>query len=179
MALTRHVALLRAVNVGGRKLVMAALRQLLAELGLQAPSTLLQSGNAVFGSAESSAALEARLEREIAGRFGLATDVFVRTADEWRAIIAANPHGAMARSDPGHLVVMTLRTEPSGDALARLRMEVKGREAIEADGRELYISYPDGIGDSKLTGAIIERHLGVRGTARNWNTVTKLAALLG
>jgi uncharacterized protein (DUF1697 family) len=178
MALTRRVALLRAVNVGGRKLVMAALRQMLADIGLESPGTLLQSGNAVFGSAESPADLEPRLEREIASRFGLATDAFVRTADEWRAIIAANPHGAMARSDPGHLVVMALRTEPGGQALARLKTEVKGREAIEADGRELYITYPDGIGDSRLTGAVIERCLGVRGTARNWNTVTKLAAML-
>jgi uncharacterized protein (DUF1697 family) len=59
-----------------------------------------------------------------------------------------------------------------------LRAWIPGREAIEAQGRELYITYPDGIGDSKLTNAVIERRLGVRGTARNWNTVTKLADML-
>ena len=66
--------------------------------------------------------------------------------------------------------------DPAG--LRELRSWIPGRETIEAVGRELYIAYPDGIGASKLTGAVIERRLKTRGTARNWNTVTKLAALL-
>ena len=178
MALTAHVALLRAVNVGGRgKVAMADLRAMLADLGFEAPQSLLQSGNLVFRSEPTGSALEALLERETKARLGLATDYIVRTAVEWERIIAANPFAAMARDDPSHLLVMPLKSSPDAAGLEGLRAWIPDREAIEAAGRELYIRYPDGIGTSKLTGAVIERRLGTRGTARNWNTVTKLAAL--
>lgn len=180
MAVTTHIALLRAVNVGGRgKIAMADLRAMLADLGFERPQSLLQSGNLVFASKPTGAALEALLEREAKARLGLATDVIVRTADEWRGIVAANPFSAMASNDPSHLVVMPLKSPPDALGLEGLRAWIPGREAIEASGRELYITYPDGIGTSKLTGAVIERRVGARGTARNWNTVTKLAALAG
>jgi uncharacterized protein (DUF1697 family) len=179
MALTAHVALLRAVNVGGRsKVAMADLRQLLAELGYEGPRSLLQSGNLVFRSEATGAALEAELKREALARLGLDTDFLVRTADAWARVVAANPFADAARDDPSHLVVMPLTAPPGAIELEGLRAWIPGREAIEAAGRELYITYPDGIGESKLTNAVIERRLGVRGTARNWNTVTKLANLL-
>lgn len=178
MAVTTHIALLRAVNVGGRgKVAMTDLRAMLEELGFEAPQSLLQSGNLVFASETTGAALEAVLEQEAKARLGLATDFIVRTANEWRRIVAANPFAAMAKEDPSHLVVMPLKSPPDAAGLKGLRAWIPGREAIEASGRELYISYPDGIGTSKLTGAVIERRVGARGTARNWNTVTKLAAL--
>jgi uncharacterized protein (DUF1697 family) len=178
MALTTQIALLRAVNVGGRKASMADLRQMLADLGFEAPRTLIQSGNLVFGSAVGGAELEALLEREIAARLGLETDVLVRDPDEWRALIAANPHARMAADDPAHLMVMALKSPPGEAELAALRAWIPGREVVAAVGRQLYITYPDGAGESKLTNAAIERRLGVRGTARNWNTVGKLAAML-
>jgi uncharacterized protein (DUF1697 family) len=178
MALTTHIALLRAVNVGGSgKVAMADLRALLANLGFETPQSLLQSGNLVFRSEPTGAALEALLERETKARLGLATDYIVRTAAEWERIVAANPFAAMARDDPSHLLVMPLKSAPDAVGLEGLRAWITGREAIEAAGRELYIAYPHGIGASKLTGAMIERRLGSRGTARNWNTVTKLATL--
>jgi uncharacterized protein (DUF1697 family) len=59
-----------------------------------------------------------------------------------------------------------------------LRAAVAGREIISQAGRELYIAYPDGIGESRLTNALIERRLGLRGTARNWNTILKIASAL-
>ena len=179
MALSTHVALLRAVNVGGRgKVAMADLRAMLAELGFEAPRSLLQSGNLVFRSQPTGAALEARLETQADARLGLATDFLVRTAAEWGDIVAANPYPAMAQDDPSHLLVMPLKAKPDAAGLRELQAWIPGRETIEAVGRELYIAYPDGIGTSKLTGAVVERRIKTRGTARNWNTVTKLAALL-
>jgi uncharacterized protein (DUF1697 family) len=178
MALTSHIALLRAVNVGGKKAIMAELRQWLADLGFEEPRTLIQSGNLVFRSQQTGAALEALLEREAAARLGLVTDFIVRTADEWRALIAANPHHAMARDDPAHLMAMPLKSTPDAAAVEALRAWIPGHESLVAHGRDLYITYPDGAGESKLTTAAIERRLGVRGTARNWNTVNKLAAML-
>jgi uncharacterized protein (DUF1697 family) len=172
------IALLRAVNVGGRKLVMSELRAMLADLGHAEARTLLQSGNLVFDpGARAGADLEAWLEAETQRRFGLATDYLVRTTAEWSAIIAANPFPAMAYDDPSHLVVMPLKSAPADGALAALRAAIVGREQADLIGRDLYLAYPDGIGDSKLTGAVIERRLGVRGTARNWNTVLRVGAL--
>lgn len=175
---TTCIALLRAVNVGGRTtLPMANLRALLLDLGLEQPATVLQSGNAVFlTTARATAPLEARLEREAAARLSLETTFFVRTAGEWEQLVAANPFVAEAVSDPSHLVVMFLKHAPAPAAVSALRAAIKGRERVSAVGRELYIVYPDGIGVSKLTGAVIEKTLGTRGTARNWNTVQKLSA---
>jgi uncharacterized protein (DUF1697 family) len=176
MALT--IALLRAVNVGGRKLVMSDLRAMLADLGHPDARTLLQSGNLVFDAGpRAGAELETWLEAETLQRFSLAADYLVRTAAEWSAIIAANPFPAMAEGDPSHLVVMALKSAPSEGALPALRAAIVGHEQAELFGRDLYLTYPDGIGDSKLTNAVIERRLGVRGTARNWNTALKLAAM--
>jgi uncharacterized protein (DUF1697 family) len=144
MALTTHIALLRAVNVGGSgKVAMADLRALAADLGFEAPQSLLQSGNLVFRSEPSGAALEAVLERETKVRLGLATDYIVRTAAEWERIVAANPFAPMARDDPSHLVVMPLKSPPDAAGLEAVRAWIPGRETIEAAGRELYITYPD------------------------------------
>ena len=113
----------------------------------------------------------------MAKRLKVQCDYLVRTAQEWRAIIAGNPFPDEAQSDPGHLVVMCLKTAPAKAAVQDLAAAIRGRELIRAVGRELYLVYPAGIGLSKLTGALIERKLNTRGTARNWNTVLKLAAL--
>ena len=178
MALTRQVALFRAVNVGGRKATSAELLALAADVGLADARNLLQSGNLVFRSERAGGELEAEIEVGFAARFGFATDVMVRGPKEWRATLAANPFAEMAARDPSHLVVMALKAAPAGADVAALAKQASSRERLEAAGRALFIAYGGGIGDSKLTNAVIERRLGVRGTARNWNTATKLAALL-
>jgi uncharacterized protein (DUF1697 family) len=178
-AMTMHVALLRAVNVGGRgSLAMADLRKVAEDLRYGAVKTLLQSGNLVFDAKGKTDALERALEAALKQQLGIETDFMVRGAREWDAIIAANPFPGEAKSDPGHLVVMVLKDRVTAKAVAALHDSVKGREIIRPAGRELYITYPDGIGRSKLSGSLIEKKLNTRGTARNWNTVTKLAALL-
>lgn len=179
--LTTFIGLLRAVNLAGRnKVRMADLRDLLAGLGMEDPRTLLQSGNVVFRTASRAAAqLERTLEREAEKRLGLRTDFFVRTTREWKAVIAGNPFPEEAERDPGHLLVVALKEAPGGAEVKGLQQAIKGRESVCADGRCAYIYYPDGVGRSRLTTAVIEKHLGTRGTARNWNTVLKLGALAG
>lgn len=176
---TTYVALLRAINVGGRNLVrMADLRACLGGLGFAEVQTLLQSGNVVFrGPPRSPANLETTLEREFERRLELATDMFVRTAAEWRAHIRGNPFPAEAKVDPGHLLLLPLKRAPTAAQVAALRSSIRGRERVRAKGRSLYAVYPDGVGNSRLTIAIIERHLDTRTTGRNWNTVGKLAAM--
>lgn len=175
--MTVHVALLRAVNVGGRVLAMADLRAMLATLGFADAQTLLQSGNVVFSAAGGGAALERLLEQETEKRLKLATHYLVRTGAEWARLIADNPFPREAKADPAHLVVMPLKTAPTKAGLAALEGAIPARERVEARGRDLYIVYPDGIGRSKLTIALIEKKLATRGTGRNWNTVLKLQAL--
>ena len=175
-----YVALLRAVNVGGRNPIgMSDLRELAARLKLDAPRTLLQSGNLVFESATRSATdLERLLESEAAVRLGLRTDFMVRSAADWRAIIERNPFPREAKNDPGHLLVMLFKQAPKPGDVKVLRAAIAGREVVEVVGANAYLVYPDGIGRSRLTTALIEKALGTRGTGRNWNTVVKLASLM-
>jgi uncharacterized protein (DUF1697 family) len=175
----RFIALLRGINVGGRnKVAMSALRDLFAELGFAGAQSVLQSGNLVFESTRRTpAALELVLEEETPKRLSVAADYMVRGSKEWEQIIARNPFPQEATNDPAHLVVMFLKAVPPPASVQALRAAVKGPEVLHCDGRQLYVVYPVGIGPSKLTGTLIEQKLGVRGTARNWNTVLRLAAL--
>ena len=176
-----QIALLRGINVVGRKMVvMAELRELACGLGFTGVRTLLQSGNLVFQCNQlRGAALERRLERETAKELGVDCDYVVRSAAEWAQIVARNPFPREAQDDPGHLLVMCLKALPSEQNVETLRACIKGREYFHADEKQLYLVYPDGVGRSKLTSNLIERKLAARGTARNWNTVRKLHALCG
>lgn len=173
-----YIALLRAVNVGGRSLLMVDLRKTLAKLGFEGAKTLLQSGNVVLTSDKrSTAELEKLLETGTEKHHKLQVDYIVRTAKEWADIIAANPYPNEAKSDPQRLVVSALKGAPKAGAEAALQAAIKGPETVRIIGRQAYLYYPDGQGTSKLTPAVIEKHLGTKGTARNWNTVLKLQAL--
>jgi uncharacterized protein (DUF1697 family) len=175
-----YVALLRAVNLPAHnKVGMADLCKVATGLGFESARTLLASGNLVFrGDAGATAKLETALRAETKKRLGLDTDFFVRSVKEWDGIIAGNAFPSYARRDPSHLVVIVLQEKPGPKAEAALREAIVGREEVRVAGRHAYITYPDGIGTSKLTTALIERKLGTRGTARNWNTVQKLAAMM-
>jgi uncharacterized protein (DUF1697 family) len=174
-----HLAFLRAINVGGHgPIPMAKLRGWLERLGCTGVRTLLQSGNVVFTSEDGTdAALEKTLEAAAAKGLGLETDFFVRSAREWKKVIADNPFPDAAKNDPSRLIVVVLKDAPSTAQAKALLAAIPGREDVGVRGRQAYIIYPDGQGRSKLTLGIIEKHLGARGTGRNWNTVLKLAAL--
>ena len=177
--MTPQIALLRAVNVGGVKVSMADLKTLLIDLGFEGVRTLLNSGNAVFRSQGTTGAdLEEALETEFAKRAGRPTEFFVRTAEEWKSIIDRNPMTDQARRDPGHLLLVVLKRAPSNQEVESLRAAIVGPEIVQADGKQAYIYYPAGVGQSKLTAKLIEKHLGSPGTGRNWNTTLKLAAMV-
>lgn len=176
----RFVALLRGINVVGRNMVsMSELREFAAALGLGAPATLLQSGNLVFdGKRRSAASLERLLEKESAEHFDAAITYIVRSAADWQTIIENNPFPEEAKSDPSHLLMMALKSVPSAKDVAALEAAIKGPEYLRAVRQQLYVVYPAGIGQSKLTHGLIEKKLGTRGTGRNWNTVLKLGEML-
>ncbi len=173
-----YVALLRAVNVGGRWLPMADLRKTFAKLGFADAKTLLQSGNVVFEcDKRSTAELEKLLESGTEKHHKLQVDYMIRTAKEWADIVAKNPFPDEAKNDPRRLVVSALKSAPKAGAQEALQAAIKGRETVRVIGKNAYLYYPDGQGESKLSSAVIEKHFGVRGTARNWNTTLKLLAL--
>ncbi len=174
-----QVALLRAVNLGAHnKVAMSDLRDLLDRLGFEAPRSLLQSGNLVFRAARpAGSSLERLLEAEAEKRLHLRTEFFVRSAEEWKGVVAGNSFPDEAARDPGHLIVMFFKDVLRADAVKALQAAITGPERVGAEGKQAYIVYPDGIGRSRLTNAFIEKKLGSRGTGRNWNTVLKLGAL--
>jgi len=161
---------------------MAELRDMLTALGFADARTLLQSGNAVFrAKARPPAKLEALLEAETVKRLGLTCDYHVRTAAELAAAIDANPFKAEAKKDPSRLLLMFYKAPLDKAAVkaAQAAIEaIEGPEIVRCDGRHLYMYFPNGQGTSKA-GPVVGRILKVFGTGRNWNTVTKLAALSG
>ncbi|MCI4328677.1 MAG: DUF1697 domain-containing protein [Thermoplasmata archaeon] len=168
------IGLLRAVNVGGQGAVpMAGLRAELTRRKFEEVRTVLQSGNLVFREPKSPGP---KVERELEDAID---EAFVRSAAEWAEIRRHNPFPKEAVADPGHLILVCLKTVPAAPALAALRSAIRGRETVELRGRDLYAVYPDGMGTSRLTMAVLESKLGTRATARNWNTVAKIAALSG
>lgn len=161
-----YVALLRAVNVGGTgKLPMTELRAMCERLGFDHVRTYVASGNVVFQSTLSESRVKFALEQALESYAGKPVGVMVRTGKELAAILAANPFSA---APPDRTVAIFLDTAPPVDTLTN----VSGcsSEEIALGKREIYVHYPDGIGRSKLKIAAART-----GTARNMNTVAKLA----
>ena len=101
----------------------------------------------------------------------------MRTADELRRSIAATPFAASRNLEPGKILVTFLSDQPGPDADATLLSLKDYPEEIHLKGRELYIYFPDGAGKSKLPWSQVEKLLKTTGTARNWNSVTKMLAM--
>ncbi|MEA3033737.1 MAG: hypothetical protein QOH86_1753 [Sphingomonadales bacterium] len=178
--MTRFVALLRAVNVGGRTLPMAALREWCeAELGWEAVKTYIQSGNIVFEAKGKAEALEAALEKAIEKQFGFQAPAMVRTASEWRTLLAANPFPNESEAEPNRVFLGVPKGAPAAGAAERIAAKAAAGERVEAAAGALWFHYPEGAGASKLTPALIDRAAGCPVTARNWRTATKLAEMLG
>ena len=176
--MTRYICLLRGVNVGGNNMVsMADLRALLARAGFTDVQTLLQSGNVVFsGPPKAPSTLELQIERELQKRLKLSVDIHVRTPGEWRAVIAANPFPAEARNDPAHLLLTCFKTPLDASRVKAAQEAITGPERLHASGRHLYMTFPNGMGNSKAA-VMVGKTLGA-GTARNWNTVLKLDSMV-
>ena len=156
---------------------MARLKSAYESLGLAPVKTLLNSGNVVFGTTETNRGKLAKtIEAAVEKEFGFRPVIVLRTAAELKKIVEQNPFPAMAKDDPSHLLAMTLAGKPNVGAKTSLAKVYSGPEEIEIKGENVYLAYPKGIGTSKLTNTLLEKHVGM-GTARNWNTLTKLLQL--
>jgi uncharacterized protein (DUF1697 family) len=166
--MTSYIALLRAVNVGGTgKLPMADLKRLCLELGFSPVQTYIASGNVVFQSALSAVQVKQALEAKLLDYAGKAVGVLIRTADEMREVLERNPFPDGA---PNRVMALFLDDAPSNGAI--LKLKGQAAEVLALGVREIYIHYGDGMASSKL-----QIPAAKSGTARNMNTVAKLAEM--
>lgn len=161
------IGLLRAVNVGGRKLSMSALREVVADVGGKDARTYLQSGNVVFSSSRSVASgLSAALSKAA----GFDVPVVLRSAADLAAVVAGQPFDGPESA--WHVTFLS-----SSPAASALDPSAYGADSFAVAGREVYLRTPNGYGRTKLTNALFERRLGVVATTRNWRTVCALAEM--
>ena len=170
------ISMLRAVNVGGHNSIkMESLRTMYESLGLRGAQSYVQSGNVVFRTtARDLVQLGKRIETSIEQTFGFRPVVIIRSSSELREVIARNPFAARRDIHPSKLLVTFLATDPSLEAREKILGIKADPEELHLAGREVWIYFPNGMGRSKLSPAVIERTLKTPGTGRNWNTVTKL-----
>lgn len=175
----RYVALLRGINVGrAKRVAMADLRAILGDLGLDAVRTHLNSGNAVFtGDGRDPAEYAERIEAAIADRLGLDVRCVVLTADDLRAIVDSHPFADEA-TEGSRMMAHILATAPDPALLAEHDPIALDPDNARLGERVIYQWCPDGLLGAPPVGGYAEKHLRVAVTARNWNTMTKLAALL-
>ena len=166
--MTAFVALLRAVNVGGTgKLPMGDLKEICVSLGFGSVRTYIASGNVVFVSLKSEAAIKAGFEKRLETYAGKSVGVMMRTAAEMAQVLADNPFPDAA---PNRTMAVFLDRAPPADTLAAVRG--RNDEQIGLGRREIYIHYGDGMAKSKLVVPAAKA-----GTARNINTVAALAKM--
>jgi uncharacterized protein (DUF1697 family) len=169
------VVLLRGVNVGRhRRVTMADLRAALATAGYPDVATHVQSGNLLVTTRVGAARLSRDVETALRAQLGLDIDAIVRTAAQLRAVLAANPFLAEGLPTPA-LHVGYAKRKPARAAATALAERDFGRDRAVVSGADVYLCYPDGQGRSKMTGATLEKILGVPITVRNWNVTTALA----
>lgn len=176
--MSRRVILFRGMNTGGVRAPVAEQKAMALEMGLENPRTLLASGNLIVDNDRDPKVLETAVEAETERRFGRRIETIVRTPDQWAALIAANPFADEARAGPARLLAMVMKDGIKPGAVDAMRVFAEGEEDVKESGGVLWFWHPDGIGRSRMAEKAQPRLIG-SGTARNWNTVLKIAGLLG
>jgi len=173
--MTRYIAFFASMNVGGNRLTMADLRDVLEREDFEDVESVVASGN-VFFSHESrpSDGLADKLAYVVEDAFSFPTFAAVRNREELHAAIHDNPF--YGDGDPGLVHTVFLDGQPAPEKFERLleAYEGRGAERLALGDRALYVDYVDGVGNSKLTNAFIERRLGCRGTARNMRSLNRI-----
>jgi len=171
--------MLRGVNLGPHnRIKMDELRALYESLRFEDPRRYVQSGNIIFRTKEKNSPLLAKkIQSAIEKKFGCCPEVILRTAEEMRRAIAANPFPGRTKAEPGKVLVTFLAAEPPREARVNLEKFKELPEELHLEGRELYIYFPNGAGRSKLPWSAVDKLLKVTGTARNWNSVQAILAI--
>lgn len=177
--MTTWILLLQGINVGGHKrLPMPALQSLLAGLGLGSVRTYIQSGNAVFASAETDRGVLAQaISNGIEEKFGFATPLLLRRKEELERVAESNPFLSGRHEDPKFLHVSFLSNPLTSEQKAALVPPAGIPDEFQTGLEEIYLFCPEGYGSTKLNNAFFERKLKAPLTTRNWNTVLTLCQM--
>ena len=174
--MTRYVAFLRAINVGGHTVKMADLKRLFEELGFTNVETFIASGNVIFDSPGRSAAiLEGKIEAHLQTALGYEVATFLRTVPEVAQAAAHKPFAADETGTRETLYITFLRAEPAADLQHKLMAFRNAVDDFHTNGREVYWLRRGEPSESTFSGAQLERTLRCQGTARNVTTVRKIA----
>ena len=176
---TRHVALLRGINVGGKNMLpMKELVGMFVAAGCGDVVTYIQSGNVVFrAEAKVAEGLGLLIASRVEERFGLRVPVVLRTAAEMERVIRGNPF-LLAGAGEEMLHVCFLADLPSADRVTGLDAGRSAPDAFAVVGREIYMRLAKGVSGTKLTNAYFDSRLKTVSTMRNWRTVLKLAEMM-
>ncbi|ETT78811.1 DUF1697 domain-containing protein [Paenibacillus sp. FSL R7-277] len=174
-----YIALLRGINVGGNKIIkMQELKAMFEALKYEHVRTYIQSGNVVFESeALTGDGLAEMISGKIQETFGFEVPVIIRSLEELEAAIAGNPFPQSEPEAYKRLYVSFLAAEPAAEALEKLRPYEDGADKVRVIGKELYAFYEVSVSESPLFKVSFDKLLGTALTARNWNTLNKVAAL--
>ena len=176
-ATNTFVALLRGINVGGRSVPMATLRDLCENLGWTKVRTYIQSGNIVFEAQGPENVHAADLETSLSALYPFPIPVMVRDADQWRVIAADRPFGGW--SDLKQLSLTLLDAPPAASLWQTLAPWREGEEEIELIDDRVWVKTPGGYGEAKFNNGFLEKKLKTRATTRNRATVEALLEMLG
>ena len=175
-----YVALLYSIILGeGRRVVMADLKAMAEELGLKNVRTLVATGNLVFETrAGNIPELEQRLEKAFARTFGRHVDIIVRGGGDWLKIAAGNPFLAESADTADQVAVRVMRAPVPADAVDALQARAAGDEKVTWVDGDIWLFFSRERPSSRLLAAANHKRFGV-GTSRNWNTVRRLAEMVG
>jgi uncharacterized protein (DUF1697 family) len=174
------ISILRGINVSGqKKILMADLKVLYENLKFKDVRTYIQSGNVIFKSNEplSDIEFEKKIEDQIFKKYDFHVPVIIRSEDEIRKIIAANPFLKEKNIDPKKLHVTFLSNIPDKENVESIEKMDFSPDKFMISGKEVYLYAPNGYGETKISNTFFEKKLKVKATTRNWNTVNKLSEL--
>ena len=176
--MTRYVAFLRAINVGGRTVKMDRLRELFVELGYSNVETFIASGNVIFEApVQDTHALERQIEGHLQELLGYRVDTFIRSAHELAEIATYQPFPAPALdADGSTLYISFLSNPPPHEAHQKVLALQTPTDEFHIHERELYWLRHGKISDSAISGAQLEKAIGMPATMRNANTIRRLVA---
>lgn len=175
--MVRYVVLLRAINVGARTAPMADLRSACEAAGFGAVASYIASGNLVLSSDLPAAGIETAVEAIVKDRYGFHADTIVRSAADWAAYLEAEAFAEERAARPSQVHLCLAKQRPVDGAAERLAERATLGERFIVEGDALWADFAGGVGRSKITPAVLDRAVGSPVTARNWNTVIKLAAM--
>ncbi|MER9522484.1 DUF1697 domain-containing protein [Mesorhizobium sp. M0292] len=175
-----YVALLYSIILGeGRRVVMADLKAMAEQLGLKNPRTLVATGNLVFETrATGIAKLEQQLETAFEKTFGRNVVIIVRTAEDWLKLAAGNPFPADSAEAGDQVAVRVMRKPAPADGVAALQAYAAEDEKVASVDGDIWVVFSRERPSSRLLAAMNHKRMGI-GTARNWNTVRRLAEMVG